>query len=65
MLSKFNFKFAFIIYFSFILFTIIGTLSHEFGHFIVGRYLGYQSTIHYSFTKWGGSELEKKNSLYL
>ena len=46
-------KFAIIIYFTFILFTIIGTLTHEFGHFIVGRYLGYNSTIHYGSTRWG------------
>lgn len=53
-------KFAIIIYFSFILFTIIGTLSHEFGHFIVGRYLGSKTSIHYGSTSWGKSELYDK-----
>ena len=53
-------KFAVIIYFSFILFTVIGTLSHEFGHFIVGRYLGSKTSIHYGSTSWGQSELNDK-----
>ena len=53
-------KFAIIIYFSFILFTVIGTLSHEFGHFIVGRYLGSKTSIHYGSTSWGQSDLYDK-----
>jgi hypothetical protein len=59
-------KFAITIYFTFILFTTIGTLSHEFGHFIVGRYLGYESTIHFGFTKSGDNpSLEcKMDSIY-
>lgn len=53
-------KFAIIIYISFIIFTIIGILSHEFGHFIVGRYLGSKTSIHYVSTSWGKSELYDK-----
>lgn len=53
-------KFAIIIYCSFILFTVIGTLSHEFGHFIVGRYLGSKTSIHYGSTSWGRSDLNDK-----
>jgi hypothetical protein len=60
-----NLKFALSIYFTFILFTIVGTLTHEFGHFIVGRYLGYHSSIHYGSTSWGKSDLhERINSIY-
>jgi hypothetical protein len=51
-------KFAFIIYFTFILFTVIGTLTHEFGHFIIGRYLGYKSSIHYGYTSHGRNDLQ-------
>lgn len=36
----------------FIILTIVGCLSHEFGHYIVARMLGYHSKIHYSFTSW-------------
>jgi hypothetical protein len=59
--------FAIIIYFSFILFTVIGTLSHEFGHFIVGRFLGYKSVIHYGYTSWGENPIleSKMNAIYL
>ena len=32
----------------FIIFTIVGTLSHELGHFVVAEYLGYKTTIHYA-----------------
>lgn len=61
--QKMKTKFAIIIYFSMILHTIIVTLTHEFGHFIVGRYLGYKSEIHYGYTSWGknpdlGSKME-------
>jgi hypothetical protein len=53
-------KFATIIYFTFILHTVAVTLIHESGHFIVGRYLGYDSEIHYGFTSSKGSELSNK-----
>ncbi len=59
-------KFALIIYFSFILFTVIGTLTHEFGHFIVGRFLGYKSVMHYGYTSWGENPIleNKMNVIY-
>ena len=31
----------------FVLFTIIGTLSHEYGHIIVAKYFGYKTTMYY------------------
>lgn len=31
----------------FVLFTIIGTVSHEYGHIIVAKSLGYETTLHY------------------
>ena len=31
----------------FVLFTIIGTVSHEYGHIIVAKTLGYETTLHY------------------
>lgn len=31
----------------FALFTIIGTLSHEYGHIVVAKYFGYKTTLHY------------------
>jgi hypothetical protein len=37
---------------SFITATIIGTLSHEFGHYLVAKYLGYEARINYGATFW-------------
>jgi hypothetical protein len=37
---------------AFILFTVIGTLSHEFGHYIIARSLGYNASINYGYTHW-------------
>lgn len=44
---KFNFllKFSIVIIFAFILFTIIGTLAHEFGHIAVAKFLGYETQL--------------------
>ncbi|MBU2920489.1 hypothetical protein KO504_03985 [Winogradskyella psychrotolerans] len=46
---RFNFlpRFSFIIFFCFILFTVIGTLTHEFGHIAVAKHLGYETTLSY------------------
>jgi hypothetical protein len=35
---------------AFIAATVIGTVSHESGHYFVARYLGYDAKIHYSYT---------------
>lgn len=32
----------------FIIFTVIGTLTHELGHYIVAKYLGYEARINYA-----------------
>lgn len=46
---RFNFlpKFSIIIGLTFILFTVIGTLSHEYGHIVVAKYFGYDTTLSY------------------
>ena len=36
----------------FILSTIIGTVSHEYGHYTVAKSLGYSSTVSYGYTNW-------------
>lgn len=38
------------LFLSFIAATIIGTLSHEFGHYIVAKYQGYDASINYRAT---------------
>lgn len=46
------------LYFSFIGVTIIGTLVHEFGHFIAARKYGYRARIRYAYTHFGMTGLE-------
>ncbi len=45
-----NFKLFFSLSLSFILFTVIGTLTHECGHYFAGKLVGISSTVHYSYT---------------
>ena len=40
------------LFLSFIAATIVGTLSHEFGHYIVAKYFGFDAELHYSSTSW-------------
>jgi hypothetical protein len=37
---------------AFIIFTVIGTLTHEFGHYIMAKSLGWNATIHYNHTSY-------------
>ena len=47
--DKNNFVLLFI---GFIVLTIVGTLSHEFGHYTVARILGYKTKINFGSVKW-------------
>jgi len=44
----------------FILFTIIGTVSHEFGHVIVAKSLDYDTTLHYGSMNYDDSHFKKR-----
>lgn len=44
----------------FVLFTIIGTVSHEFGHILIAKSLGYQTTLHYGSMSYDNSDFKKK-----
>lgn len=55
------------LYFSgaFILFTIIGTLSHELGHIAVAKYRGYQTTLHYASMNYDARAIiDQVNQIY-
>jgi len=43
----FDLKLFLILTFTFILMTVVGTLSHELGHYAVAEYLGYDARIDY------------------
>jgi hypothetical protein len=44
---------------TFILMTVIGTLSHEMGHYLVAKYLGYNPTINYASTTMHSGDGDK------
>jgi hypothetical protein len=50
---------------AFFIAVIVGTVSHEAGHYIVARLLGYKATIGYAYTEWYGSPTYKDELLLL
>lgn len=58
MILTINFKYLFLFIFCFIIFTVIGTISHEFGHIIVAKNLGYKTKLHY-----GSMSFKEQNNL--
>jgi hypothetical protein len=50
--TTFDRKLFIILTTAFVFATVIGTLSHEFGHYIVAKSLGYKANIHYASTDW-------------
>lgn len=50
---KFNFRLFLSLIFGFVLCTIVGTVSHEGGHWVVSKYFGNTPEIHYAFTTLG------------
>ena len=57
--------------FAFILFTILGTLSHEFGHYIVAELYGVDAEIHYGYTSFSSdsysilSKLSERQRIFI
>ena len=49
---KIELKLFFVLAFTFILFTIIGTVSHEYGHYFVAKSLDYDAEVSYAYTIW-------------
>ena len=49
---KFDIKLFIYLAIAFIFSTIVGTISHEYGHYTVAKYLGYTSTVSYGYTNW-------------
>jgi len=53
--------------FGFVLATIIGTQTHEYGHYLAGKYYGYHSRLHYASVSYGdynNKQLAVFDSLY-
>ena len=49
---KINLTLLIYLIFAFILATIIGTLSHEAGHYLAAKSVGMDAQIHYAYTHW-------------
>lgn len=60
MSTQIDIKILLILSLAFILFTAIGTVSHEYGHIIVAKSLGYDTTLHYGSMNYDSSELNAK-----
>lgn len=45
-----NYKVFFFLTLSFIIMTAVGTITHEIGHYVVAKYLGYKTEVHYKST---------------
>lgn len=48
---------------SFVLATIVGTVSHELGHYIPAKYYGFEPKLHYASVSYG--ESAESTALYL
>lgn len=63
---KFDIKLFALLFLAFVVSTIVGTISHEYGHYAVAKYLGYSSTISYGYTNWNDKATDKfMDSTYL
>ncbi|MFI5131972.1 MAG: M50 family metallopeptidase [Chitinophagales bacterium] len=65
MIIRFDKKLFILLSLAFIIAAIIGTLSHEFGHYIVAKGLGYKASIHYAHTSLDGGLSESSNNRVL
>lgn len=56
---KFDYKLSIFLIIAFILMTVVGTLTHEFGHYAVSRLLGYKASINYQSTSHWDEDIDK------
>lgn len=56
-------KFVFFILL-FIFFTIIGTISHEYGHILVAKYYGFETQLHYGSMNYKNKDEDKQIEIY-
>ncbi len=65
MFKSFNFTQFLFISLGFVCFTVIGTLSHELGHFAVAKYLGMINIeLHYSSVNYDNPMIDYQRELY-
>lgn len=63
---KFNIKLFVFLSLAFIISTVVGTISHEYGHYAVAKYLGHSATVSYGYTNWNDKATDQfMDSTYL
>lgn len=50
---------------SFVLFTFIGTLSHELGHFLAAEIRGFDAVLHFDHVNWGGKAADRIDNFWI
>jgi hypothetical protein len=60
MKNSIDIKHLIFIILGFVLFTVIGTVSHEFGHIIIAKSLGYETILHYGSMNYDNSNYKKR-----
>lgn len=63
--SEINFLEILWISIAFIIATIIGTLSHEYGHIAVAKHLGYQTSLHYGSMNFYNNDKKQFDEIYI
>ena len=56
---KFDYRAFLLLTLTFIVMTVIGTLTHEFGHYSVAKCLGYEARINYYSSAYWNNDLDK------
>lgn len=56
---NFDFKLSIYLTLTFILMTVVGTLTHELGHYTVSKILGYEASINYQSSSYWDNELKE------
>lgn len=65
MKKSIDIKALFILTTTFVIFTAVGTVSHEYGHILIAEYLGYETTLFYdSMTYYNEELVEKREKIY-
>jgi hypothetical protein len=62
-MKTFSFKNFILLSLTFILFTVLGTLTHEGGHIAAAKYYGYEPTLHYGSMSSQSPPSEKHDTL--
>lgn len=62
MTSDFDIRLSIWLFLGFIVATIIGTLTHECGHYLVAKSFGYDATLHYGSTNWRPSNANQNTN---